>query len=172
MQKKSLKPSLEKLGEIVTQIIHFSGGNKRTFEGIISSSIKQGEFTKFDLVDGRMIMINTQNVDMIEVFGEVVNSVFENSKDDFSQGVESEITNFSKPDEKPQLELDELTKKRKWNEAIFSAVRKKEKRPLDKNEQIDLTRKEILQEIEEEFRSEFEDYPKYVDVRKPYQDDL
>lgn len=58
------------MGKTVTQIIHFSNGNKRTFSGIITETIKQGEFTKMNLVDGRMLMINTANVDCIEVFDE------------------------------------------------------------------------------------------------------
>ena len=63
-----LKSTVNNIGKIVTQIIHFSGGNKRTITNIISSSIKQGEFTKMILKDGRMVMINTKNVDMLEVF--------------------------------------------------------------------------------------------------------
>lgn len=65
-----LKSSVNKLGKTVTQIIHFSGGNKRTFNGIITESIKQGEFTKFNTTDGRLVMINTNNVDCVEVFVE------------------------------------------------------------------------------------------------------
>lgn len=57
------------MGKRVTQIIHFSGGNKRTFEGIHADSIKQGEFTKL-MMDDRMLLINTVNVDCIEVFPE------------------------------------------------------------------------------------------------------
>ncbi len=66
----NLRSSTEKLGSVVTQIIHFSNGNKRTISNILTSTIKQGEFTKFLLTDGRMVMINTGNVDMIEVFKE------------------------------------------------------------------------------------------------------
>lgn len=66
----SLKSSTEKLGKTVTQIIHFAGGNKRTFEGIVTDTIKQGEFTKMMLKDGRMLMVNTANVDCIEIFEE------------------------------------------------------------------------------------------------------
>jgi hypothetical protein len=62
------------MGKTVTQIIHFSNGNKRTFSGIIAESIKQGEFTKMKLVDGRMLMINTINVDCIEIFDEAVDT--------------------------------------------------------------------------------------------------
>jgi len=65
-----LKSTTEKIGKVVTEIIHFSSGNKRTFSGIITSSIRQGEFTKMILNDGRMLMVNTSNVDCIEVFEE------------------------------------------------------------------------------------------------------
>ena len=67
----NLQSSVNKLGETVTEIIHFSNGNKRTFGGIITTTIKQGEFTKMDTTDGRMILVNTANVDCIEVFKEL-----------------------------------------------------------------------------------------------------
>jgi len=60
------------LGKTVTQIIHFNNGNKRTFSGIVTESIKQGEFTKMQLTDGRLLMVNTANVDCIEIFSEVI----------------------------------------------------------------------------------------------------
>lgn len=64
------------MGKTVTQIIHFSNGNKRTFSGIITETIKQGEFTKMTPKDGRMLMINTANVDCnvdcIEIFNECI----------------------------------------------------------------------------------------------------
>ena len=66
----NLKSSVETLGKYVTQIIHFSGGQKRTFHNIDTSTIKQGEMTKFYLKDGRMVMINHNNVDCVEVFAE------------------------------------------------------------------------------------------------------
>ena len=66
----SLKSTTEKVGKQVTQIIHFSKGNKRTFSGILTNTIRQGEFTKMTTTDGRMIMVNTSNVDCIEVFKE------------------------------------------------------------------------------------------------------
>lgn len=65
-----LRSSVAKAGKVVTQILHFSHGNKRTISGILTNTIKQGEFTKFQLLDGRMVMINTANVDMIEIFKE------------------------------------------------------------------------------------------------------
>jgi len=63
-----LQSSIKKQGKFVTQIIHFIGGEKRTFEDIESSTVKQGQFTKLTTADGRMIMINDKNVLCIEVF--------------------------------------------------------------------------------------------------------
>ena len=63
-----LQSSVKKQGKYITQIIHFVGGEKRTFEDIESSTVKQGQFTKLTTADGRMIMINDKNVLCIEVF--------------------------------------------------------------------------------------------------------
>jgi hypothetical protein len=65
-----LQSSIKKQGKTVTQIIHFVGGEKRTFENIKSEYIKQGQFTKLITEDGRMILINDKNVLCIEVFSE------------------------------------------------------------------------------------------------------
>lgn len=54
----------------VTQIIHFVGGTKRTFTGILPDTLKQGQYTKMSTVDGRMLIINDSNVLCIEVFPE------------------------------------------------------------------------------------------------------
>tara|TARA_Y100000114_G_C11501454_1_gene204624 strand:- start:176 stop:385 length:210 start_codon:yes stop_codon:yes gene_type:complete len=67
---RDLQSSLRKKGEYVTQIIHFKDGVKRTFEGVSTSEIKQGQMTKLELKDGRTVMINDLNVLCIEVFGE------------------------------------------------------------------------------------------------------
>ena len=67
-----LQSSIKKQGKYVTQIIHFVGGEKRTFNFINSSEIKQGQFTKLTTSDGRMILINDKNVLCIEVFSENV----------------------------------------------------------------------------------------------------
>jgi len=66
----NLQSTVNKKGKLVTQIIHFSFGNKRTIKDIISATITQGEFTKFETLDGRLVMVNTQNVDLIEVFSQ------------------------------------------------------------------------------------------------------
>jgi hypothetical protein len=67
---KNLKSTVNEQGEVVTQIIHFVNGVKRTYHGILSNSIKQGQFTKMTCIDGTMIMINDSNVLCIEIFKE------------------------------------------------------------------------------------------------------
>jgi hypothetical protein len=66
----NLKSTVNDQGKYVTQIIHFMNGIKRTYHGIESSSIKQGQFTKMKCKDGTMIMINDNNVLCIEIFKE------------------------------------------------------------------------------------------------------
>jgi hypothetical protein len=66
----NLKSSINSQGKTVTQIIHFVGDIKRTYHGIISESVKQGQFTKLQCLDGTLIMINDKNVLCIEVFPE------------------------------------------------------------------------------------------------------
>ena len=65
-----LESSVKQKGKYVTQIIHFVGGEKRTFNGVLSKSIKQGQFTKMKCKDGTMLMINDNNVLCIEIFKE------------------------------------------------------------------------------------------------------
>ena len=69
---KSYHSSIQKKGKTVTQIIVFSGGNTKTFKGVITDSIVQSEFTRFELIDGRRIYINTKNVDFFEVIPESI----------------------------------------------------------------------------------------------------
>ena len=66
--KTNLLSSVNKEGEYVTQIVHFKDGQRKTIHGIISSTIETGKFTKFNCKDGRMIMVNDDNVNMIETF--------------------------------------------------------------------------------------------------------
>ena len=68
--KTNLLSSVNKEGDHVTQIIHFKDGTRKTIHGIITSSIETGKFTKFYSKDGRMIMVNDDNVNMIETFRE------------------------------------------------------------------------------------------------------
>lgn len=67
----NLQSTVNVLWPTTTQIIHFVWGEKRTFEHVISATIKQGEFTKMKTTDGRLLMINTKNVLMLEVFPEL-----------------------------------------------------------------------------------------------------
>ncbi len=70
MKITDLQSTINNVGEYVTQIIHFVDGQKRTFTGIRSNSIKQGQFTKFQLKDDRWLFINDEKVLCIEVFSE------------------------------------------------------------------------------------------------------
>ncbi len=70
MNYPDLKSSVSAVGDVVTQIIHFVGGEKRTWNHVISKSIQQGQFTKFKQTDGTWIMVNDKNVLCIEVFSE------------------------------------------------------------------------------------------------------
>ena len=66
----NLQSSVNVQGKYVTQIIHFVGGVKRTYHGIDTESIKQGQYTKMKLKDGSMLVVNDVNVLAIEVFSE------------------------------------------------------------------------------------------------------
>tara|TARA_R110000803_G_scaffold135833_2_gene202768 strand:+ start:19 stop:240 length:222 start_codon:yes stop_codon:yes gene_type:complete len=68
--KPDLKSSVRNMGNFVTQIVHFVGGEKRTFYNIDTSKIQQGQFTKLYQADGTMIMIQDSNVLCIEIFKE------------------------------------------------------------------------------------------------------
>ena len=65
-----LKSSVNEVGKTVSQIIHFKGGVKRTYHGILTETIKQGQFTKMKCIDGTMLMVNDENVLCIEVINE------------------------------------------------------------------------------------------------------
>jgi hypothetical protein len=66
----NLKSSITQKGRWVSQIIHFISGEKRTFNNVDTHSIKQGQFTKFETKDGRLVMINDKNVLCIEIINE------------------------------------------------------------------------------------------------------
>jgi RimJ/RimL family protein N-acetyltransferase len=66
----SLKSSITAKGKYVSKILHFVGGEKRTFNGVDTDSIKQGQFTKFETKDGRLVMVNDKNILCIEIIKE------------------------------------------------------------------------------------------------------
>ena len=65
-----LESSVKSQGKWVTKIIHFIGGEKKTIEGVNTHTIRQGQFTKFELKDGSFVMVNDKNVLMVEIFKE------------------------------------------------------------------------------------------------------
>ncbi len=65
-----LESSVKFHGQWVTKIIHFIGGEKKTLEGVNTHTIRQGQFTKFELRNGSFVMVNDKNVLMIEIFKE------------------------------------------------------------------------------------------------------
>ena len=65
-----LRSSIKQQGRWVTKIIHFKGGVKKTIEGVDTHTVRQGQFTKFELKDGSFVLVNDKNVLMIEVFKE------------------------------------------------------------------------------------------------------
>jgi hypothetical protein len=65
--KTTTKSTISGKGKTCTQIIHFISGEKRTFSNLITDNIKQGQFTKMEMTDGSILMINDKNVLCIEV---------------------------------------------------------------------------------------------------------
>ena len=57
-------------GNVVTEVITMVGGYKKTFKGVLTDSFLQGEFTHFNTVDGRKVMVRTDSVLFIEVVKE------------------------------------------------------------------------------------------------------
>lgn len=68
INESDLKSSVRMIGSTVTQIVHFVGGEKRTFFNIDTTKVQQGEFTKLYQTDGTLIMINPKNVLCVEIF--------------------------------------------------------------------------------------------------------
>tara|TARA_R110001592_G_scaffold363216_1_gene681419 strand:+ start:2814 stop:3017 length:204 start_codon:yes stop_codon:yes gene_type:complete len=65
-----LESSIKTQGEWVTKIIHFIGGEKRTLTGVNTKTIRQGQFTKFNLRNKSYVLVNDKNVLMVEIFKE------------------------------------------------------------------------------------------------------
>ena len=62
--------TVQEKGETVTQVITMVGGYKKTFKGIKTDSFLVGEFTHFNTLDGRKVMVRTNKVLFIETVGE------------------------------------------------------------------------------------------------------
>lgn len=65
--KKPFEIKEEWKSNIENYIIHFSNGRKEAINEILTDSLKEGEFSKYFLLDGSYIMINDDNVDVIEI---------------------------------------------------------------------------------------------------------
>ena len=63
-----LRSSILEKGPKVTQIIHFVGGEKKTFHGIYGDSVVEGSMVHFQTDDGRLVLVNPKNVLCVEVF--------------------------------------------------------------------------------------------------------
>jgi len=68
---KPIHSTVAEKGNTVTEVITMIGGYKKTFKGVKTDSFLNGEFTHFDTLDGRKVMIRTDNVLIIEVVKEV-----------------------------------------------------------------------------------------------------
>ena len=66
----NLRSSVTEKGKTVTQIITFIGGYKKTIKGIKTDTIVQSEFTYFQTLDNRLVLVKDNNVLLIEVFEE------------------------------------------------------------------------------------------------------
>lgn len=65
----NLKSTVNKMGK-QTQVFHFEGNVKLTYEGIMPETIKEGTFTKVMCEDGRMLMINANKLLLVEIFSD------------------------------------------------------------------------------------------------------
>lgn len=60
--------SVQDKGAVVDQLITFVGGIKKTIKGVKTDSIMSSDFTHFNTVDGRKVLINDKNVLSVEIF--------------------------------------------------------------------------------------------------------
>lgn len=65
-KEPAIHSSVSEVGESVTQVITMMSGYKKTFRGVLTKSIMQGEFTHFNTRDGRKVMVRTDNVAFVE----------------------------------------------------------------------------------------------------------
>lgn len=71
-QNTNLQSAVNRVGSSVTEIIAFRDGSKKTFKGVITESLEQGEFTKFQTKTIPLVAIHTKNVNYFEVHREEV----------------------------------------------------------------------------------------------------
>ena len=66
----AIHSTIAEKGKTVTQVITMLGGYKKTFRGVKTDSFLNGEFTHFETVDGRRVMVRTENVLFVETTSE------------------------------------------------------------------------------------------------------
>lgn len=66
----NLGSTVNRVGKVVTQIIHFKSGHIRTFGGCLPETIKDGRFVKIMRNNGSMLMVREVEVECIEVWPE------------------------------------------------------------------------------------------------------
>jgi len=71
-KKQNNGSSVYMVAKKTKQIFHFKGNVKRTFSNIMTDEILEGEMLKLFLEDGRMLVINKNNLLMTEIFSEDV----------------------------------------------------------------------------------------------------
>jgi len=71
-EKQNNGSSVYRVAKKTKQIFHFVGNVKRTFSNIMTDEILEGEMLKLFLEDGRMLVINKNNLLMTEIFSQDV----------------------------------------------------------------------------------------------------
>ncbi len=66
-KRKLTRALAEKVGAITKHIIHYESGNEKTFENVISDSIKVSSFTHMDSTEGYTIGVSHGKVEWFEV---------------------------------------------------------------------------------------------------------
>jgi len=67
-KKQNNGSSVYRVAKKTKQIFHFVGNVKRTFSNIMTDEILEGEMLKLFLEDGRMLVVNKNNLLMTEIF--------------------------------------------------------------------------------------------------------
>jgi len=69
-KKQNNGSSVYRVAKKTKQIFHFVGNVKRTFSNIMTDEILEGEMLKLFLEDGRMLVVNKNNLLMTEIFSQ------------------------------------------------------------------------------------------------------
>ena len=64
---KTTRAIAESVGDVTRHIIHFESGHEKTFENVLSKSVKVGSFTKMKTTQGYSIGIQHQKVEWFEI---------------------------------------------------------------------------------------------------------